>query len=118
MALFDSGEGEEDFDEDRVEDICGELLQVAVEGVGDEEVQDWSRQQGEGGVKGQAKRNREIVWACSEMPELGEGDVMEKLDKELAGNVLLVRGESLNSNEDGGGGDEKDVEGVNVEGWK
>ena len=52
------------------------------------------------------------------MLELGEGDVMEKLDKELAGDVLLVRGESLNSDEDGGGGNDKDVEGVNAGGWK
>ena len=55
VVLFDLDEGEEDFDEDRVEDICGKLLQVVVEGVGDEEVEDWSRQQREGGVKGQAK---------------------------------------------------------------
>ena len=40
-ALLSSGEGEEDFDEGGVEDIGGELLQVAVEGVGDKEVEDW-----------------------------------------------------------------------------
>ena len=83
--------------------------------MGDEEVQDWFRQQGEGGVKGQAKRSREIVWAHSEMLELDEGDVMEKLDKELAGDVLLVRGESLNSDKDGEGGDNKDVHQENGE---
>ena len=55
VTLFGSGEGEEDLDKGRMEDVGGELLQVLVEGVGDEEIQDWSRQQGEGGVKGQAK---------------------------------------------------------------
>ena len=42
VMLLGSGEEEEDFNEGRVEDICGELLQVAVEGVGDEEVEDQS----------------------------------------------------------------------------
>ena len=55
VVLFGSGEGEENLREGGVEDVHGELLQVAVEGVGDEEVKDWSRQQGEGGAKGQAK---------------------------------------------------------------
>ena len=55
VALFGSGEGEKDLSEGRVEYVCGELLQVAVEGVGEEEVKDWSRQQGKGGVKGQAE---------------------------------------------------------------
>ena len=41
-------------------------------------------------MKGQAKRSREIVWACSEMLELGEGDMMKELDQELARDVLLV----------------------------
>ena len=54
VALFGSGEEEEDLSKGRVEDICRELFQVVVEGVG-EEVKNWSRQQGEGGVKGQAK---------------------------------------------------------------
>ena len=53
--MFSSREGEEDLDKGRMEDAGGELLQVAVKGVGDEEVQDQSRQQGEGDVKGQAK---------------------------------------------------------------
>ena len=43
VALLGSGEGEEDLDKGRVEDIGGELLQVVVEGVGDEEVKDQSR---------------------------------------------------------------------------
>ena len=55
LTLFSSREGEEDLDKGGMEDAGGELLQVAVEGVGDEEVQDQSRQQGEGDVKGQAK---------------------------------------------------------------
>ena len=55
VTLFSSGEGEKDLSEGGVEDVCGELLQVAVKGVGEEEVKDWSGQQGEGGAKGQAK---------------------------------------------------------------
>ena len=54
-VLLGSGEGEEDFCKGGVEDVGGELLQVAVEGMGDKEVEDWSRQQGEGDAKGQAK---------------------------------------------------------------
>ena len=88
--LLDPGEEEEDFGEGRVEDVGGELLQVVVEGVGDKEVEDWSWQQGEGGVKGQAKQSREVVWAGSEMLELGKGDVMEELDQKLTRDVLLV----------------------------
>ena len=55
VMLFGLGEGDENLSEGRVEDVRGELFQVAVEGVGEEEVKDWSRQQGEGGAKGQAK---------------------------------------------------------------
>ena len=40
--LLGLGEGEEDFSEGRVEDVGGELLQIAVEGVGDKEVEDRS----------------------------------------------------------------------------
>ena len=42
-VLLGLGEGEEDFSESRMEDVGGELLQVAVEGVGDKEVkgQSW-----------------------------------------------------------------------------
>ena len=39
-----------------------------------------------------------------EMLDLGEGNVVEKLDKELAGDVSLVAGESFNGDEDGRGG--------------
>ena len=90
VALFGLGEGEKDLGEGGVEDVRGKLFQVAVEGVGEEEVKDWSRQQREGGVKGQAKRSREIVWAHLEMLELGEGDMIKELDQELTGDVLLV----------------------------
>ena len=41
-VLFSLGEGEEDFCEGGMEDVGGELLQVAVEGVGDKEVEDRS----------------------------------------------------------------------------
>ena len=41
VALPNLGEGEEDLDKGRVEDTGGELLQVAVEGVGDKEIKDW-----------------------------------------------------------------------------
>ena len=43
------------------------------------------------------------------MLDLCECDVMEKLDKELAGDVCLVAGESFNGNEDGGSGDNKGI---------
>ena len=110
--LFRLGEGEEDLGKGRMENFNGEFLQVVVEGVGDEEVQDWSRQQGEGGMKGQAKQSRKIVWACSEVLELGECDVMEELDKELAGDILLIGRESFDGNENGRGRDNKDEKGV------
>ena len=55
VALFSSSKGEEDLGEGWVEDVHGELFQVMVEGAGEKDVKDWSRQQGEGGVKGQAK---------------------------------------------------------------
>ena len=53
--LFGLGEEEKDLGEGGVEDVHGELFQVMVEGAGEKDVKDWSRQQGEGGVKGQAK---------------------------------------------------------------
>ena len=118
VTLFSSGEREEDFGEGRVEDVHGELFQVVVEGVGEEEVKNWSGQQGESGAKGQAKQSREIVWACLEMLELGKSDVVEELDQELTRDVLLVGRESFDSNEDGGGGDDKDEESVDVECWE
>ena len=42
------------------------------------------------------------------MLELGKSDVMEKLDQELTGDVLLVGRESFNGDEDSRGGDGKD----------
>ena len=35
------------------------------------------------------------------MLDLGEGNVVEKLDKELTGDVGLVAGESFDSNDEG-----------------
>ena len=46
------------------------------------------------------------------MLDLGEGNVVEKLDKELAGDVGLVTGESFNGNEDGRGGNGEGVQSV------
>ena len=46
------------------------------------------------------------------MLDLGEGNVVEKLDKELAGDVSLVAGESFNGNEDGRGGNNEGVQSV------
>ena len=42
VVLFGLGEGEEDLSKGRMEDVGGEFLQEAVEGVGDKEVEDWS----------------------------------------------------------------------------
>ena len=47
------------------------------------------------------------------MLDLHKCDVMEELNKELAGDISLVAGESFNSNEDGRGGNDKGVEGIN-----
>ena len=41
------------------------------------------------------------------MLDLGEGNVVEKLDKELAGDVGLVTGKSFNGNEDDRGGNDE-----------
>ena len=46
------------------------------------------------------------------MLDLGEGDEVQELDKELAGDVGLVFRESFDSDEDGRGGDDKGVQGV------
>ena len=46
------------------------------------------------------------------MLDLGKGNVVEKLDKELAGDVGLVAGESFNSDEDGRGGNNEGVQSV------
>ena len=48
------------------------------------------------------------------MLELCECDVVEELNKELAGNVGLVARESFDSDEDGRGGNDKSVEGINL----
>ena len=53
-----------------------------------------------------------IVWASSKVLHLCECDVMEKLDKELAGDICLVTGESFDCDEDRGGGNDKSIEGV------
>ena len=42
VTLFGLSEGEEDFGEGGVKDVHGELFQVVVEGVGEEEVKNWS----------------------------------------------------------------------------
>ena len=65
-------------------------------------------------MKGQAKQSREVVRARSEMLELGEGDMMEELDQELTGGVSLVRRESFDGDENGGGSDDEDKEGVDA----
>ena len=50
------------------------------------------------------------------MLDLGEGDEVKELDKELAGDVGLVFRESFNSDEDGGRGDDEGVQGINSRG--
>ena len=50
------------------------------------------------------------------MLDLGKGGEVQKLDKELAGEVGLVSRESFNSDEDGGGGDNEGVQGVDSRG--
>ena len=47
------------------------------------------------------------------MLDLCKCDVVKELDKELAGDVCLVTGESFDCNEDGGSGNDKGIEGVN-----
>ena len=48
------------------------------------------------------------------MLDLCECDVVEELDKKLTGDVSLVAGESFDCDEDGRGGNDKSVEGVNL----
>ena len=55
VLLFCSSEREADLVEGWVEDVVGELLQVAVEGVDVKQFEDWSRQEEEGGVKWETK---------------------------------------------------------------
>ena len=46
------------------------------------------------------------------MLDLGEGNMVEKLDKELAGNVGLVARESFDGDEDGRGGNDEGIQSV------
>ena len=55
VLLFSSSEGEVDLAECGIEDVDWELLQVMVEGVGVQQFEDRSRQEGEGSAKWEAK---------------------------------------------------------------
>ena len=55
VLLFGSSEGEVDLAECGIEDVNQELLQVMVEGAGVQQFKDWSRQEGEGSAKWEAK---------------------------------------------------------------
>ena len=46
------------------------------------------------------------------MLDLGKGNVVKELDKELAGKVGLITGESFDSEEDGRGGNDEGVQSV------
>ena len=46
------------------------------------------------------------------MLDLGEGNMVEKLDKELAGDVGLVARESFDGDEDGRGGNDEGIQSV------
>ena len=48
------------------------------------------------------------------MLDLCKHDVVEELDEELAGDVGLVTGESFDGDEDGRGGNDKSIEGVDL----
>ena len=54
MLLLGSGEGDVDLLECWVEDLARELLQVAVEGMGVEQFEDWSHEEREGSSKWEA----------------------------------------------------------------
>ena len=58
VLLLGSREGEVDLLERRVEDFAREFLQVALEGMGMEEFKDGSHEEGEGGMKWEAKATR------------------------------------------------------------
>ena len=58
VLLLGSREGEVDLLERRVEDFTREFLQVALEGMGMEEFKDGSHEEGEGGMKREAKAAR------------------------------------------------------------
>ena len=55
VLLFGLSEGEVDLAECGIEDVDWELLQVAIEGVGVQQFEDRSRQEGEGSAKWEAK---------------------------------------------------------------
>ena len=48
------------------------------------------------------------------MLDLCKCDVVEELDEKLTGDVGLVTGESFDHDEDGRGGNDKSVEGINL----
>ena len=48
------------------------------------------------------------------MLDLCECNVVEELDKKLTGDISLVTGESFDCDENGRGGNDKSVEGVNL----
>ena len=58
MLLFGSREGEVDLSERWIEDLARELLQVVLEGMGVEEFEDGSHEEGEGAAKREAKATR------------------------------------------------------------
>ena len=51
-----------------------------------------------------------------EVLDLGKGGEVQKLDEELAGEVSLVSQESFDGDEDGRGGDNEGVQGVDSRG--
>ena len=55
VLLLSPGEGEVDLLEGGVKDFAWEFLQVAVEGIGVEQFEDRSRQEGEGSAKWESK---------------------------------------------------------------
>ena len=46
------------------------------------------------------------------MLDLGECNVMEELNQELAGNIHLITGETFDSDEDGRDGNDKGIKGI------
>ena len=74
MLSFLSREGVVDLYERGVEDLAGEFFQVTLEGMGVEELEDGSHEEGEGGTKREAKPARYVLRAGSEMLDLGEGN--------------------------------------------
>ena len=58
VLLLGSREGEVDLLEHWIEDLARELLQVTLEGMGMEEFEDGSHEEGEGGMKRKTKATR------------------------------------------------------------